>query len=95
LNILVGSLETPDVSYLCDCQPLTCAPSSNSIAQAVDDAVRTLGTNRNSFFLLLSDAAKYMLAADAIPKSPYPKLFHVTCVAHLLNNCAMQVQISL
>ena len=27
LNILVGNLETPDVSYLYDCQPLKCAPT--------------------------------------------------------------------
>ena len=63
LNILVGSLETPHVSYLYDCQPLKCAPNSNIIAQAVDDAVRNLEINR-SFCLLLSDAAKYMIAAD-------------------------------
>ena len=31
LNILVGSLETPHVSYLYDCQPLKCAPNSNII----------------------------------------------------------------
>jgi len=91
-NILVGSLETPHVSYLYDCQPLTYAPNSNSIAEAVGDAVRTLGTNRNSFCLLLFDAAKYMVAAGAIPKSLYPKLFHVTYVAHLLHNCAMKVR---
>ena len=42
LNILVGSLETPHVSYLYDCQPLKCAPNSNIIAQAVDDAVSNL-----------------------------------------------------
>ena len=29
LNVLVGSLETPHVSYLYDCQPLKCAPNSN------------------------------------------------------------------
>ena len=50
LNILVGNLETPHVSYLYDCQPLKCAPNSNIIAQAVDDAVRNLGINRS--FLL-------------------------------------------
>ena len=32
LNILVGSLETPHVSYLYNCQPLKCAPNSNVIA---------------------------------------------------------------
>ena len=83
LNILVGSLETPHVSYLYDYQPLKRAPNSNIIVQAVDDAVRNLGSNRSFFCLLLSDAAKYMIAAGITLKFPYPKLFHVTCVAHL------------
>ena len=92
LNIVVGSLETPPVSYLYDCQSLKCAPNSNIIAQTVDDAVRNLGINRSFFCLLLSDAAKYMIAAGIILKSLYPKLFHVTCVAHLLYNCAMKIK---
>ena len=86
----MGSLETPHVSHLCDCQPLKCAPNSNIIAQAVDDAVRNHEINRSFFFLLLSDAAKYMIAAGITLKSLYPKLFHVTCVAHLLHSCAMK-----
>ena len=92
LNILVGSLETPHVSYLYDCQPLKCAPNSNIIAQAVDDAVGNLGINRSFFCLLLSDAAKYMIAAGITLKSLYPKLFHVTCVAHLMHNCAIKIK---
>ena len=95
LNILMGSLETPYVSYLYDCQPLKCANNSNIIAQAVDDAVRNLGINRSFFCLLLSDAAKYMIAAGITLKPLYPKLFHVTCTAHLLHNCAYENQISL
>ena len=81
LNILAGSLQTSHVSYLYDCQPPPCAPNSISIAQAVDNAVRSLGINRNSFCLVLSDAAKYTVAASAIPKPLYVKLFHLTCVA--------------
>ena len=92
LNILVGSLETPHDSYLYDCQPLKCDPNSNIIAQAVDDAVRNLGINRSFFCLLLSDTAKYMVAVGIILKSLYPKLFHVTCVAHLLHNFAMKIK---
>ena len=42
LNILVGSLEPPHVSYLYDCQPLKCAFNSNIIAQAVDDLMMLL-----------------------------------------------------
>ena len=42
--------------------------------------------------MLLFDAAKYMIAADITLKSLYPRLFHVTCVAHLLHNCAMKIK---
>ena len=92
LNILVGSLETLQVSYLYDCQPLKCAPNSNIIAQAVDDAVRNLGINRSFFCQLLSDATKYMIAAGITLKSLFLKLFHVTSVAYLLHNCAMKIK---
>ena len=81
LYILVERLETPNIGYLYDCQPLKCAPNSNIIAQAIDDAVRNLGINSSFFCLLLSDAAKYMIAAGITLKSLYPKLFHVSCVA--------------
>ena len=92
LNILVGSLETPYDSYLYDCQPLKCAPKSNIIAQAFGDAVRNLGINKSFFCLLLCDAAKYMIAAGIALISLYPKLFYVTCIAHLLHNCAMKIK---
>ena len=91
-NILVGSFETPHVSYLYDCQPQKCAPNSNIIAQTVDDAVRNLGNNRSFFCLLLSDAANYMIAAGKTLKSLYHKLFYVTYVAHLLHDCAMKIK---
>ena len=92
LNILVGSLETPHVSYLYDCQPLRCAPNSNIVAQAVDNAVRNLGINRSFFYQSLSDATKYIIAAGITLKSLYPKLFQVTRIAHLLYNCAMKIK---
>ena len=91
LNILVGSLETPHVSYLYDCQPLKCAPNSNIIAQAVDDAVRNLEINR-SFFRLFNCLMPRNIAAGITLKSLHPKLFHVTCVAYLLYNCAMKIK---
>ena len=88
----MGRLETPHVSYSYDCQPLKCAPNSNIIAQAVDDAVRNLGINISSFCLLLSDAAKYMIAVGITLKSLYLKLFHGTCEAYFLHNCAMKIK---
>ena len=53
---------------------------------------RNLGINRSFFCLLLSDATKYMIAAGITLKSLYPKLFHLTCVAHLLHNCAEKIK---
>ena len=44
---------------------------------------RSLEINKNSFSLLLCDAAEYMVAAGAILKSLYPKMFHSTSVADL------------
>ena len=55
-------------------------------------SARNLGINRSFFCLLLSDAAKYMIAVCITLKSLYLKLFHVTCVAHLLCNCAMKIK---
>ena len=88
----MGSLETPHVSYLYDCQPLKCARHSSIIAQAIDNTVRNLGINRSFFCLLLFDAANYMIAAGITLKSLYPKLFHVTCIGHLLHNCAIKIK---
>ena len=33
-----------------------------------------------------------MIAAGITLKSLYPKLFYVTCVAHLFHNCAMKIK---
>ena len=73
-----------------DCQPLPYTRST--IAQAVDITARSLGNNRNSFGLLLCDAAKCVVATGAILKSLYPKLFNAKCEAHLLHNCAVKVK---
>ena len=52
LNIVVKSLEISRVSYLYNCQPLSCAPKTKCIAQAVDNAVGFVGINRQSISLL-------------------------------------------
>ena len=42
---------------------------------------------------LLSDAANnYMTASSLALKLLYPNLFHVTCIAYLLHNCAEKVR---
>ena len=50
-----------------------------------------LEIKRENFPLFLTDAARYMSLAGKTLKELYPSLMHVTCVAHLLHNCAMRV----
>ena len=53
--------------------------------------MRELGTKRENFALLLTDAARYMSLTGKTFKELYPILMHVTCIAHLLHNCAIRI----
>lgn len=66
--------------------------NQQAIIQTVDDVMKALGADRSRFVLLLSDAARYMTAAGRVLKNLFPRLFHVTCIAHLLHNCAERVR---
>lgn len=91
-NVLVGDLEKPDKTWLCDCVPLDCNLDSAKVCQLVDDIIREFSIHRSNFLLLISDAARYMTSAGSVLKTMYPNLFHITCTAHLLHNCAMKIQ---
>ena len=54
--------------------------------------LRQLEIKRKNFSLFLTDAVRYMSLAIKTLKELYPSLMHVTCVAHLLHNCAMRVR---
>ena len=72
----------------------------NSVAEAVNHKIVTqkisnvidrLDIARESFVLPLSDAVAYMVVAATALKHFYPMLYHVTCLAHWLHNCAEKV----
>ena len=89
--VLVGSLDAPNQTFLVDCHPLDSGSNVNSsiILHPVDDILRQLEIKRKNFSLFLTDVAWYMSLAGKTLKELYPSLMHVTCVAHLLHNCAM------
>ena len=93
INVLVVSLDTLNDKFLIDCLPLESGSNVNSsiILHTVDDILRQFETKRKNFALLLTDAARYISLAGKILKKLYPFLMHVTCVAHLLHNCAMRL----
>lgn len=91
VNILVGDTAAPEKTYLVESSVVTTV-NQVVIASKVDDMVRKLEVPRDKFILLLSDAASYMTACTVALKIMFPKLFHVTCTAHLLHNCAENVR---
>ena len=58
----------------------------------MDDILRQLEIKRENFSLFMTDAARYMSFAGKTLKELYLSLMHVTCVAHLLHNCAMRMR---
>ena len=94
INVLVGSLDARNQTFPVDCHPLESSSNVNSniILHTVDDILRQLEIKRQNFSLFLTDAARYMSLAGKTLKELYPSLMHVTCVAHLLHNCAMRVR---
>ena len=62
INALMGSLDTPNETFLIECLPLESSSNVNSsiILHTVDDVLRQLGTKRETFALLLTDAARYI-----------------------------------
>jgi len=92
LCIQIGCIDEPSKTYLLECVQLPSAVNAQMVCQAVDDALRYLETPREKFLLLLSDAAPYMIACGTTLKSMYSSLFHVTCVSHLLHNCALKIR---
>ena len=90
----MGSLDAPTQTFLVDCHPLDSGSNVNSsiILHTEDDVLRQLEIKRENFSLFLTDAARYMSLAGKALKELYPSLMHVTCVAHLLHNCAIRVR---
>ena len=94
ISVLVGSLDAPNQTFLVNCHPLDSGRNvtSSIILHTVDDILRQLEIKRENVSLFLNNAVRYMSSAGQTLKELYPSLMHVTCVAHLLHNCAMRVR---
>ena len=93
-NTLIGTVSKPEVTYLVECRPLSSSLNAAEVCRIIDEVLRQFNIERNRFVLLISDAARYMTAAGRNLKVFYPKMFHVTCLAHLLHNCCLKVRSS-
>jgi len=50
------------------------------------------GVEHNNVLLLVSDAAPYMVKAGSAIQTFFPKMLHVTCLAHALHRVAEQIR---
>ena len=66
--------------------------NSQKIIHELDDVVKEFKVRREDVNLLISDAASYMFRAGKVLKEIYPNLLHVTCLAHLMRNCAFKAK---
>ena len=94
INVLVGSLDAPNQTFLVDCHPLDSGSNVNSsiTLHTVNDISRQLEIQRENFLSFLTDAARYMFFAGKTLKQSYPSSMRVNYVAHLLHNCAIRVR---
>ena len=79
INVLEGSLDTPNETLLIECLPLESSSNVNNniILHTVDNVLRQLGIKRENFTLLLTDAARYMSLANKTLQELYPTLKEV------------------
>ena len=95
-HLLVGKLDSngPGTAFLLACEVLP-RTNSETVAQFLNESLRILWPARveyNRILLLISDAAAYMKATYNSLKVLYPKMIHITCLAHGLHNICEKVR---
>ena len=89
--VMLDLLKEPNKMYLASCKPLEKAPTSEVVAQLLDETFKLYDITRNSVKLLISDAAPYMVRSFILLKAFYPTLNHVRCLSYLLHNCCIKL----
>lgn len=94
-NVLMGALQEQNAEkpFLVCCEFVS-ETKSGMIVRIVNDSVRWLDPqfDGNRVKLLLTDAAPYCVKAGKSLKELFPKMIHVTCLAHGLHRVAEKVR---
>lgn len=91
-NVLVGDILDPSSVYLVDTVELDESLNAKIIIHNTEMIFEKLNINIKNFVLYITDAAPYMIKSGKIFKEKNKKLIHVSCLAHLIHNCAMIVK---
>jgi hypothetical protein len=95
-NVVVGTLkhEQPGEIFLLTCEVLE-RVNNSSIAVVFENAMNLLWPDkveRENVLLFVSDASPYMIKAAKALQLLYPKMIHVTCLAHAPHRVAEEVR---
>jgi len=93
---VVGTLKhgEPGEIFLLACEVLE-RVNNSSITVVFDNAMKVLWPDkveRDNVLLFVSDAAPHMIKAAKALQLLYPKMTHVTCLAHALHRVAEEVR---
>ena len=92
LNILIGDIAKPNLTYLIECKVFNCPMTNEIITREIDELILSLGIPRMDFVLIISDAASYLVKSYKTLKILFPQLFHYTCMSHLVHNCCLRIK---
>ena len=94
-NVIVGPLnKEPSDCYLLTCNILE-RTNHTTISQLFFNSMMFLYDNKIQYenvLLFITDAAKYMVKAGQAIQVSYPKMIHLTCLAHGLNRVAEEIR---
>ena len=92
INVLIGTLLNPQKTYLVETHVTTESVNNILITQVINDTMHSMNIHKNNLILIISDAARYMTKATDTLKILFPNVLHITCVLHLLHNCALKIK---
>lgn len=91
-NLLIGKLDgTPSKSYLVACKELE-STNYETICQFINSSLKIFPGIEQKVLLLISDAGTYMIKAAKTLKIFFPKLIHITCMAHAVNRVLEKIR---
>jgi hypothetical protein len=91
-NIMVGLIENPKTIYCLNSVSLDGNVNSLFVVQSIVQTANKFHISFANIAMIISDAASYMIKAGKELKEYKSDMIHVTCLAHLIHNCAMNIR---
>ena len=92
-NVIIEILKGEECgkSFLVNSVDMNGKVNNSTICTIIDDTIKILwhgNFDREKFLFLVTDGAPYMKLAGQNLEVFYPKMIHITCMAHLINRIA-------